>query len=82
MIALWDEDPKSCTGHYISACVEYLHCVGCPSDVVTWFLTMSELVEWVESFCTLGNETMIIADESNIASEIGFWGGCGKSGTA
>ena len=53
-----------------------------PSDVVTWFLTMSKLVEWVESFCTLGNETMIIVDESNVVSEIGFFRRCGKSGKA
>ena len=43
---------ESCTGQHVSACVEYLHCAGCPSDVVTWFLTMSDVVEWVESFCT------------------------------
>ena len=32
-------------------------------------------MEWVESFCTLGNEMMIILDETKVASEIEyFWG--------
>ena len=62
----------SCAGQYVSACVEYLYCVGCPSDVITWFLTMSELVEWLESFCTLWNEMMMIVDETKVASEIGY----------
>ena len=61
---------ESCIGQYVSACIKYLYCTGCPSNVVTWFLTMSELVEWVKSFCTLGNETMIIVDETNVSSEI------------
>ena len=64
---------ESCTGQYVSACVEYLYWAGCPSDIVTWFLTMNELVEWVESFCTLGNETMIIVDETKVSSEIGYF---------
>ena len=61
---------ESCTGQYVSAWIENLHCIGCSSVVITWFLTMSELVEWVGSFCTLGNETMIIVDEIKVASEI------------
>ena len=66
---------ESCTGKYVSVCAEYLHCVGCPSNVVTWFLTMSELVEWIDLFCTLGNKRMIMVDETKVASEIRyFWG--------
>ena len=53
---------ESCTGQYVSACVENLHCVGCPSDVVTSFLTICELLECVELLCTLGNVMMIIVD--------------------
>ena len=64
---------ENCTGQYISACIEYLHCVGCPSNVVAWFLTMCELVEWMELFCTLGNEAMIIVDETKVVSEIGYF---------
>ena len=54
----------------------------CPSNIVTWFLTMSELVEWVKSFCTLGSKTMVIVDETKVAGEIGFFWGCGKACTA
>ena len=62
---------ESCTGLYVSACIGYLYRIRCASEVVTQFLTMSELVEWIESFCTLGNETMVIADGTKISSEIG-----------
>ena len=48
----WLISGKSCerivgrmSHQYVSACVECLYCIGCPSDIVTWFLTMSELVE-------------------------------------
>ena len=35
-------------------------------------------MEWVESFGTLGNETMIIVDEIKVAGDIGFFGGLWK----
>ena len=73
---------ENCTGQYVSACAEYLHCAWYSSDVITGFLTMSELVEWIESFCTLRNETMIIVDETKVAREIGLFFYCGKSCTA
>ena len=66
---------ENCTGQYVSAFVECLHCFGCPNDVITWFLTISELVVWIELFCTCGIETIIIMDETKVAREIGYLGG-------
>ena len=63
---------ESCTGQHVFSCVEYLHSIGCARDVFIRFLTMSELVEWVELFCTFGNETMMIVDETKVVGEIGY----------
>ena len=73
---------ESCTSQYVSSCVKYSHCTGCPGNVVTWFLTMSELMVWVEKFYTLWSETMIIMSETFVASEIRFFWGCGTFYTA
>ena len=67
---------ESHSDQYVSSCIEYLHCTGCPSDVITWFLTKSEQVEWVKSFCTVGNKIMIIVDKTKVASEIGYFLHC------
>ena len=36
-------------------------------------------MEWVELFCTFGNEMMIIVNETKVASEIRFLGGIVES---
>ena len=63
MSCVWGElGGQPLQGYY--GCLQRFWLFQESSDDITWFLDMYELMEWMELFCALGNEAMVIVDEA------------------